>query len=84
MGPSSTWLDISITWVWWLCSDDLFVVVKSICLKCSEVPELFLSHTTFNSAFGFEYFSCGLSVENWLFECILNPQPKLCYFIYGH
>jgi hypothetical protein len=29
--------------VLWLCSDDLFVVVKSICLKCSEVPELSLS-----------------------------------------
>jgi hypothetical protein len=59
----------------WLCPDDLFVIVKSICLKCSEVPELSL-YLSFSltqlsiQAFGFEYFSHGLSVENWLFECI--------------
>jgi hypothetical protein len=77
------WTSISLdTVVVWLCSDDLFVVVKSICLKCSEVPELslFLCHTTFNSTFWvwifYSWVECGKSVS-WMH---FKPSAQIVLF----
>jgi len=65
--------------VLWLCSDDLIVVVKSICLKCSEVPELSLSLSFSLSQLSIEPLGLNILVMGRVCVCVC-----VCFYKQGH